>query len=152
MITVPLPCARPPYCLWRHTLLLRGCLATVVNKRHIAYTMHVTLCIYTPSRVQLLFSLSCTSVLMRTFRQVSAHSPPLGTCSCENCCTVLQVLSSYMPAVGGHLVKINFLHANNLKLVKISSLLPSVRRRPVLVLFVDLVWLFILVHFSLLCL
>jgi hypothetical protein len=54
-----------------------------------------------------------------------------------------------MPAVGCHLVKINLLHAKNvynLKLVKISSLLPPVRRRPVLVLFVDSVWLFILVH------
>jgi hypothetical protein len=33
----------PPYCLRRHTLLLHGCLATVVNKRHIAYSMHVTI-------------------------------------------------------------------------------------------------------------
>jgi hypothetical protein len=40
---VPLPRAGPPYCLRRHTLLLHGCLATVVNKRHIAYSMHVTL-------------------------------------------------------------------------------------------------------------
>jgi hypothetical protein len=51
-----------------------------------------------------------------------------------------------MPAVSCHLVKINLLHAKNLKLVKISSLLPPVRRRPVLVLLVDLVWLFILAH------
>jgi hypothetical protein len=43
MFTVPLPSARPPYCLRRHTLLLHGCLATVVNKRHIAYSMHVTI-------------------------------------------------------------------------------------------------------------
>jgi hypothetical protein len=35
---------RQPYCLQRarHTLLLRGCLATVVDKRHIAYSMHIT--------------------------------------------------------------------------------------------------------------
>jgi hypothetical protein len=33
----------PPYCLRRHTLLLHGRLATVVNKRHIAYSMHVIL-------------------------------------------------------------------------------------------------------------
>jgi hypothetical protein len=45
MFTVTLPRARPPYCLRRHTLLLRGCLATVVNKRHIAYSMHVTVSI-----------------------------------------------------------------------------------------------------------
>jgi hypothetical protein len=43
MFTVTLPRARPPYCLRRHTLLLHGCLATVVNKRHISYSMHVTL-------------------------------------------------------------------------------------------------------------
>jgi hypothetical protein len=35
--------ARPPYCLQRHTHLLHGCLATVVNKRYIAYSMHVTI-------------------------------------------------------------------------------------------------------------
>jgi hypothetical protein len=34
----------PPYCLRRHTLLLPGCLATVVHKRYIAYSMHVTVC------------------------------------------------------------------------------------------------------------
>jgi hypothetical protein len=38
------PRARPPYCLRRHTLLLRGFLAIVVTKRHIAYSMHVTRC------------------------------------------------------------------------------------------------------------
>jgi hypothetical protein len=51
-----------------------------------------------------------------------------------------------MPAVGCHLVKINLLHDKNvynLKLVKTSSLLPPVRRRPVFVLFVDSIWLFI---------
>jgi hypothetical protein len=42
MFTVPLLRSRPPYCLRRHTLLLRGCPATVVNKRHIPYSMHVT--------------------------------------------------------------------------------------------------------------
>jgi hypothetical protein len=43
MFTVTLPRARPRYCLRRHTLLLHGRLATVVNKRHIAYSMHVTI-------------------------------------------------------------------------------------------------------------
>jgi hypothetical protein len=43
MFTVTLPRARLPYCLRRHTLLLHGCLATVVNKRHIAYSMHFTI-------------------------------------------------------------------------------------------------------------
>jgi hypothetical protein len=37
-----LPRTRPPYCLRRDTILLRGCLATVVNKRHIAYSMYTS--------------------------------------------------------------------------------------------------------------
>jgi hypothetical protein len=57
----------------------------------------------------------------------------------------IAALHFYMPPVGCHLVKIN-LHAKILKLVKISFLLTHVRRRPVLVLFVDFVWLFVLVH------
>jgi hypothetical protein len=48
MFTVTLPRARPPYCLRRHTLLLHGCLATVVHKRHIAYSMHVTVYLVVP--------------------------------------------------------------------------------------------------------
>jgi hypothetical protein len=54
VFTVPLVHARPspsdgckqtPYCLQhaRHSLLWRGRLATVVNKPHIAYSMHVTI-------------------------------------------------------------------------------------------------------------
>jgi hypothetical protein len=42
VFTVMLPCARPP-CCFRHSLLFWGCIATVVSKRHIAYSMHVTL-------------------------------------------------------------------------------------------------------------
>jgi hypothetical protein len=54
----------------------------------------INICIYAPSQAQLLFSevLYCTLVLMLTFRHVSAHSPFSGTCSCYNCCTILQVL------------------------------------------------------------
>jgi hypothetical protein len=51
MFTVPLPRARPQYCLQRHTLLLRGYLATVVNKRHIAYSMHVTILLFLAIRL-----------------------------------------------------------------------------------------------------
>jgi hypothetical protein len=38
MFTVTPPRARSPYCLQRHTLLLHGCLETVVNQLHIAYS------------------------------------------------------------------------------------------------------------------
>jgi hypothetical protein len=51
IFTVPLPLARPPCCLRRHTLLSHGCLANVVNKRHIAYSMHVTISLGIPSLI-----------------------------------------------------------------------------------------------------